>query len=87
MKSLLGVAAGLPVHGVSEVVVVCGPQVGGLVSGALGPPSKWSLNEVKGTCGRPGSAAPPSFASSKTVVSWPVCGSALTLPISRAEIP
>ena len=87
LKSPLGVAAGLPVQGVSEVVVVCGPQVCGLVSGARGPSLKSSLNEVKGTCGRPGSAARPSFASSNTVVSRPVWGSAFTLPISRAEIP
>jgi len=51
LKSPLGLAAGLPVQGVNEVVVVCGPQVCGLVSGARGPSLKSSLNEENGTCG------------------------------------
>src|SRR6188474_1668261 len=59
-------------HGVICAVAVCGPQIGGLVSGARGPPSNLRRKESNGTCGF----------SAKVVLSWPVCGSALTLPIS-----
>ena len=76
-KLSLGCAAGLPDHGVIVVVAWLGPQVGGLVSTARAPPSKERSKEVNGTCG----------VSANVVVSWPVCGSARTLPTSRTEIP
>jgi hypothetical protein len=100
-KSPVGVAGG-SVEGPSSVpagaipcaedqgvicdAVVFGPQVGGLVSGACAPPSNLTRKLLNGTCGRPGIGMLPSGASSKVVVSCPVCGSALTLPRSRAEM-
>src|SRR5215213_8472667 len=51
--------------------------MGGLLSGARGPPLNWSLKELNGTCGF----------SAKVVVRRPVAGSAATLPTSRAETP
>ena len=42
-------------QGVICVAVVFGPQVGGLVRAAVGPPSNLSRKELNGTCGRPGS--------------------------------
>ena len=77
VKPSEGVAGGLPDHGTSCVVVWLGPQIGGLLSGARGPSSKSIRKELNGTWGL----------SAKVVVSWPVSGSALTLPIRRAEIP
>ncbi len=64
-------------HGVICDVVAFGPQVGGLVSGARGPSLKSRVKELNGTCGF----------SAKVVVSCPVCGSALTLPTKRTEMP
>src|SRR6476659_361876 len=77
-----GVAGAFPDHGVITEVVAFGPQLPGLVSTAVGPSSKSRLKELNGTCGRPSNCV-----SSKVVVSCPVCGSALTLPIRRAEMP
>ncbi len=74
VNPLPGVAGAFPDQGVIWLVVWFGPQVGGLVSGALAPPLNWRRKELKGTCGF----------SAKVVVSCPVCGSALTLPIRRA---
>ena len=71
-----GPLSGVPDQAVIAWVAAFGPQVGGLVSRPL-PSSKSSFTEVKGTCGL----------SLKTVVSWPVSGSALTLPISRTSTP
>jgi len=69
-------------HGVICELVLFGPQVGGLLSGAFGPSSKSSVKSSNGTCG-----SPPSGRLSKVVLSCPVSGLALTLPINRAEIP
>ena len=54
-----------------------GPQIGGLVSGAVSPPSKLRVKSLKVTCG----------ASLTTAVSRPVVALAWTLPSSRTEIP
>ena len=45
------VASAVPDHGVSAVFVVCGPQIGGLVSVPFGPPLKRSLKELNVACG------------------------------------
>src|SRR5215218_1910314 len=76
-NSSSGCTAGVPDQGVIAVVVRFGPQVGGLERTARAPPLKVRSKEVKGTWG----------ASEIVVLSWPVRGSARTLPISRAEIP
>jgi hypothetical protein len=39
----------LPDHGVNWLVAVFGPQVGGLLRAALGPPSRLILKLVNGT--------------------------------------
>ena len=44
-------ASGVPDQASSRSVVAFGPQVGGLVSVALSPPSKWTWTEVNGSCG------------------------------------
>src|SRR5260221_3224335 len=77
VKPSPGIAGRFPDQGVITVTVSLGPQVGGLLRTARGPPLRVNLNEVNGTCG----------VSAKVVVSWPVIGLALTLPISRTEIP
>ena len=90
-----GVAGGFPEnwadHGVSWLLSVCGPQVGGLLRAALGPTSRSIRKLVKGACGRPWGSSPRSgstFAgSSKTAVTWPVLGWAITLPTSRTDTP
>src|SRR3954470_24278313 len=49
-------------QGVMSLVALFGPQVGGLLRGALGPPMMLILKLVNGTCGRPWgmlSALPP----------------------------
>src|SRR4051794_5457237 len=40
-------------HGVMSLMVLFGPQVGGLLSAAFCPPEMLILKLVKGTCGRP----------------------------------
>ncbi len=71
-----GPPSGVPDHAVIAWVAAFGPQVGGLVSRPLAS-SKSSFTDVNGSCGF----------SLKTVVSCPVAGSALTLPISRTSTP
>ena len=73
----VGVAAGLPDHGVIAAALVLGPQVSGLLSTACSPPTKLSRKLVNGTCG----------ISVIFVVSWPVVGSAKTWPTSRTSTP
>ncbi len=77
VKLFEGVATRSRAQAVIRVVVVFGPQVGGLVSVPLAP-SNWSLKELNGTCGRP-----PWAGSSKLAVSRPVSGSATTSPSRR----
>jgi hypothetical protein len=77
VKLLLRVTGGLPDHGVITALALLGPQVGGLLSTARAPPLKVRSKEVNGTCG----------VSAIVVLSWPVTGSARTLPTSRTAIP
>src|SRR6478752_3522534 len=60
LNLLEGVAAALPDHGVSWLVAVLGPQVGGLLRTAFGPPSRLTLKFVNGTWGRPCGTSPAS---------------------------
>ena len=64
-------------HGVSSLVVVKVPQVGGVISGACVPSRKWKLKWLIGNCGL----------FWKTVVSWPVAGFGVTWPASLIRIP
>src|ERR1044071_7284288 len=69
--------SGVPDQAVIACEVAFGPQVGGLVRVAVGPPLSLTWTESKGTCG----------ASLTTAVSWPVWRLAITLPTRRTEIP
>ena len=64
-----------PTTGSSRGVVLFGPQVGGLVSVAFGRRRSGAGRSLNGTCG----------VSANVVVSCPVCGLALTLPIRRTR--
>src|SRR4051794_1306223 len=77
VKASAGCTGPVPDHGVIVIVVWFGPQVGGVLSTARGPPLKVRSKEVNGTCG----------ASLIVVDSCPVIGSARTFPSSRTEIP
>src|SRR5262245_54019829 len=57
-------------YGFSAAVVVAGPHVVGVASGARAPPLNWSVNRVNGSSGL----------SVNEVTSFPVCGSGLTEP-------
>ena len=63
--------------GTKTALEVFGPQVGGLVRIPFAPPLNLSLKAENGSCGF----------SASVVVSWPVRGSAATLPISLTEMP
>src|SRR5689334_4347873 len=64
-------------QGVKEAVVVCSPQVEGVLSGALAPSKKSSLKSSKGSWGL----------CWTVVLSCPVLGSGLTLPASFTTTP
>ena len=68
----LGDAAGPPLYGVIVATAVYVPHADGELSTASGPPLYRKRNSVNGTCGESG----------KTLVTWPVCGSTVTSPIS-----
>ncbi len=51
VKPSLGDAAALPDHGVICELVLFGPQVGGLVNGACGPPSKLKADRAERNLG------------------------------------
>src|SRR3954447_11186909 len=77
VKLVPGVASALPEYGVILLVVAAVPQASGFASVAAGPPFSLSLNSVNGTCG----------VSAKVVLSWPVAGSGVTVPLSRTDKP
>ena len=52
VNSPVGSRPGCPHQGVIVAVVVCGPQIAGLVRAARGPPSSLSTKSLNGTCGR-----------------------------------
>src|SRR5262249_30986911 len=72
-----GVSPGPADHGVKSLLVVAGPHVRGLASGALGPFWTVSFRSLNGSCGL----------SRKLVVSWPVLGSTDTVPASLTVTP
>jgi hypothetical protein len=76
-KLSVGVAGGLPDHGVITARLWFGLQVGGLLSTARAPPSSFTTKFSTWDWG----------VSAMVVVSWPVCGLALTLPIRRTSMP
>ena len=73
-------AAGLA-QGVKVAVAVWSPQVGGVTSGPRGPPSKRKRRWETGNWGTSWPGSP------KVVVSWPLTGSASTLPASLTRRP
>src|SRR5579875_3417632 len=77
VKLELGLAAALPDHGLSELVVLAGPHRSGLASGAAGPPLIVSLRSEKGTWGW--------FLN--VFVTWPVDFFAVTVPSSFCVTP
>ena len=77
VKLSCGLASAAPLHGVRDAVAVWLPQSCGLLRMAAGPPRKERAKDENGTCGR----------LSKTVVSWPVFGSGVTVPGSLIFTP